>query len=387
MTFNKLYYLATCAYLDARKNERNKNTQIQFEEHLERNLYDLVEELHTRSWRPSPMTWFIIVDPAVREVFSPAFRDRIVSHILFNHMYPIFERYFIYDSYSCRKNKGTFFGIDRFIHHIRSVTDNYQQPGYCLNIDISGYFMSIDRNILYNQINKVLLKPQNFDEDYEFYDYLIRAYLFRDPLEDAQFIGKPSLIPLVPPNKSLFNSPKGVGLPIGDVENQLNSNIYLNPFDQFVHRNLHIKNYGRYVDDARILHKDIHVLEDVKAQCDEFLRNELKLTMHPNKTTITSLDDVNYFLGAAIKPFRTHVVDKTIKRTKKYFKKLNEMCLEEDFDAVEELSHINSYLGYYQHFDEYKFVKKLFDTYTNIGNKYNVARDYSKVAIIKDPQQ
>ena len=384
MTYNDLYYYTTRAYLDARKNERNTSAQIDFELNLESNIRDLVDSLYYKSWKPAPLYWFIMIDPTLREVFSPIFRDRIVSHILFNFLYPVFDNTFIYDSYSCRKEKGTLFGIDRFEHHIRSVTNNYTLPGYCLNIDISGYFMSIDRNILYNIIIDTLYKKEFNIKYFDFVEYLISSYLFRDPLENSKFIGNPNYIKLMPENKSLRFCKPGVGLPIGDVTNQLNSNIYMNLFDYFVLRKLHIKHYGRYVDDSRLLYNDYKYLEECKIASDEFLTNVLHLTMDPNKTTITDLYDTNYFLGAAFKPYRKYVTNKTIKRTKKYFKYLNDEIINDPyFNKEYELSHLNSRLGYFSHFNEYKFLKREIEKYPSLINIYEFDTNLSKAKIIQ----
>ena len=54
----------------------------------------------------------------------------------------------IEDSYSCRKGKGTLFGIKRLEHHIRSCSKNYFHLCYVLKMDIQGYFMNINRQRL-----------------------------------------------------------------------------------------------------------------------------------------------------------------------------------------------------------------------------------------------
>lgn len=99
---------------------------------------------------------FIIKDPVLREVFAASFRDRIVHHLLYNWLMPIFEPTFIYDSYSCREGKGTLFGIERMEHHIRSCSDNYTKDCYVMKLDIEGYFMNINRQLLFDVIVKRL---------------------------------------------------------------------------------------------------------------------------------------------------------------------------------------------------------------------------------------
>ena len=106
LTRGQIYALVVAAYLDARQNERNKNSALAFELDLENNLKTLADRLYRREWKPGPVICFMITEPTLREVFAPLFEDRIVSHVLFNLIAPLFDRTLIYDSYSCRKGKA-----------------------------------------------------------------------------------------------------------------------------------------------------------------------------------------------------------------------------------------------------------------------------------------
>lgn len=99
------------AYYDARKNKRNSNSSLGFELEYEKSLVKLFWEINERRYNPSPHSAFIIDKPIKREVFASEFRDRIVHHLIFNYINPIFDPLFINDSYSCRINKGTLYGV------------------------------------------------------------------------------------------------------------------------------------------------------------------------------------------------------------------------------------------------------------------------------------
>ena len=114
------------AYFCARKNKRNTASQVRFERNLSENLIRLYDDLASGRYQVGRIMCFIIRDPVIREVFAASFRDRIVHHLLYNWLMPIFEPTFIYDSYSCREGKGTLFGIKRLEHHIRSVIQSYK---------------------------------------------------------------------------------------------------------------------------------------------------------------------------------------------------------------------------------------------------------------------
>ena len=95
------------AYYCARKNKHNTASQIRFERNLSDNLMRLYDDIVSGHYRVGRSMCFVIRDPVLREVFAASFRDRIVHHLLYNWLMPIFEPTFIYDSYSCREGKGT----------------------------------------------------------------------------------------------------------------------------------------------------------------------------------------------------------------------------------------------------------------------------------------
>ena len=352
MKNNELYEHLVQAYMDARRNERNNKSQLEFEINLSENLRKLANELIQRTWKPGPLKCFLITKPLMREIFAPQFRDEVVSHLLFNFIEPVFDKKFIYDSYSCRKGKGVLFGINRFDHCIKSVSNNYTEEAWSLSIDISGYFMSINRPIL----KQIVLKGLENEPEFDFLKYLIETILDRDPLGDCIILGNRSEWSNLPPNKSLFNAPKDTGLTIGDVISQMFSNIYLDKLDQFCKRVLKCKYYCRYVDDLRILSKDKVWLESIIPQIRDFLKNELKLTVHPHKTKIENVKNVSLFLGASIRKGRIHTSKRTVNNFKMFIQTLKN-CKKAGHN---ELSKINSYLGYFSHFREFKTIEKIF---------------------------
>lgn len=110
------------AYFDARRHKRSSPSQLAFEVNLEDNLSALYNELVSREYRISPAICFINEEPVKREVVAADFRDRVVHHLLYNWISPIFERQFIYDSYSCRVG----YSMTRWK---KSVTGVLLQPG------------------------------------------------------------------------------------------------------------------------------------------------------------------------------------------------------------------------------------------------------------------
>ena len=214
-----------------------QGSRLKFEFNLEENLIDLRDELISGTYKPYPSNCFIIHDPKMREVFAAHFRDRIVHHLFYNYTYKVFEKTFIYDSYSCIKNRCTHFGIERLKHHILSVSKGYTKPCYVLKIDIKGYFMNINRKILLELSRKTLLKNKT-QYDYEFVDYLLEMIINSNPMDNCNVWGELSDWNNLPKDKSLFYAKENCGLPIGNLSSQLFSNVYMNVFDQYIKRKL-----------------------------------------------------------------------------------------------------------------------------------------------------
>ena len=101
--FDNLYY----AYREALAGKRSKTGPAQFMLNLSQELIQLQRSLETHTYQPGKYTTFYIYEPKKRMISAAPFRDRVVHHAICRVIEPIFEKSFIYDSYACRKGKGT----------------------------------------------------------------------------------------------------------------------------------------------------------------------------------------------------------------------------------------------------------------------------------------
>lgn len=372
---NQLLYDLFTAYFDARRNKRNTINQIQFEIDYESNLIQLAREIHERRYQLKPSICFVVNDPVKREIFAADFRDRVVHHLIFNYINPIFERIFINDSYSCRKGKGTSYGIDRLQHFILSCSENYTKDCYVLKLDIKGYFMAINKQILFEKIKTNIDKfnyrskgkETNWNEtfDYDLLMYLIDKVLFNNPIDSCIVKGKKADWDGLPPSKSLFYSPDGCGLPIGNLTSQLFSNVYLNELDHYVKCQLKCKYYGRYVDDFVIVHPDKDYLKSLIPILSTYLSTTLHLTLHPKKIYLQHCTKGAKFLGAIIKPYRIYIGNRSKGNFYKTIKDWNKFVENQPNNEIGQLqlkqfvTSINSYLGILKHFNTYKLRKQM----------------------------
>ena len=86
-------------------------------------------------------------------------------------------------------------------------------------------------------------------------------------------------------------------MPLGNLTSQFFANVYLNELDYFIKHELKAKYYLRYVDDFIILHSSKERLEEWKNKIQEFLKDSLKLELHPDKSKIISLSIGIDFVG------------------------------------------------------------------------------------------
>jgi len=359
----KLLHDLFIAYYDTRRNKRNTMSALNFELDYERRLFQLHEEILSGRYKIRPSICFINKTPVKREVFAADFRDRVIHHLVYNYISPVFEKTFIYDTYSCRKDKGTHFGIKRLNHFIRSCSQNYRYDSYILKMDIKGYFMAIDRDLLYRFISAELTKQSHIvDFDLDMVMKLIEQVIFNDPTQNYILKGSKADWIDLPASKSLFHSGPNKGLPIGNLTSQLFSNIYLNGFDHYVKGTLGINHYGRYVDDFVIIHQERYYLQSIIPKIRDYLKNKLHLELHPKKIYLQHFSKGVRFLGAVIKPHRIYIANRTKGNFYRAIEKHNKIVragkpTKEDKEAF--LSSMNSYLGIMKHYRTYNIRKKM----------------------------
>ncbi len=374
MSSKNLLYDLFQAYYDARRNKRNTISALDFEVDYEKKLFELYEELRNGEYEVSPSTCFVIFKPVQREVFAACFRDRVVHHLIYNYINSVFERLFIYDSYSCRKGKGTSYGIQRISYFIRSCSHNYQRDCYVLKLDIKGYFMSINREILYRKIKKSLKGHcDKTKEDTDFVLSIIKKIVFNKPTSDCTVKGKKSDWQGLPKSKSLFFAEENCGLPIGNLTSQLFGNVYLNGFDHFIKHKLGCKYYGRYVDDFVIIHRDKEFLKSIIFEIKEYLQRHLDLKLHPRKKYLQHFNKGVKFLGAFIKPYRIYIGNRTKGNFYQAVEKQNKLIKNHKPSKKEKLSFLssmNSYLGLIKHYRTYNLKRKILKKINSCWKNY-----------------
>ncbi|MBU0648583.1 hypothetical protein KJ969_00530 [Patescibacteria group bacterium] len=289
------------------RGKRSRKDVQEFEFNLMDNIIELHNDLASKRYSHSSYQAFNISDPKPRHIHKADVRDRLLHHAIYRVLYPLFDKIFVPDSYSCRIDKGTHKAMNRFRDYAFITSENHTRTAWVLKCDIKKFFASINHDIL----NKI-----------------IRAYI---PDRDIMW--------LIAKIIDSFNSGKeGIGLPLGNLTSQLLVNIYMNYFDQWVKHKLKAKYYIRYADDFVILSHSRRWLEDILPLIGDFLRRELYLKLHPDKVFIKTFASGVDFLGWV------HFPDHRVLRTATARRVLRNIVDKKSYDKA-----IQSYLGLLSH--------------------------------------
>lgn len=283
------------AYYDCRRNKRNSASARLFEKDMEINLLELHDDLIAGTYRPGRSICFVVTRPKAREVWAAAFRDRIVHHLMYNHVAPRFYASFKADSCACIPGRGTLYAATRLESKIRSASENWSKPLFYLKCDLANFFVAIDKAVLRKQLETRITEP--------WWRALATQILMHDPREDYETRSPAHLFNRVPQHKRLVAQPARLGLPIGNLSSQFFANIYLDALDQFAKHQLRAKHYIRYVDDFVFLHESPQQLNEWLAQVEAFLPR-LGAKLNPTKTILQPVDRGVDFVGHVIKPWR-----------------------------------------------------------------------------------
>ena len=216
---------------------------------------------------------------------------------------------------------------------------------YCLKCDIKKYFDNVDHEILFE-----LLRRRIWDKDVL---WLLEEIIESNPRACPQRLASSSC-------------DGGRGIPIGNLTSQLFANLYLNELDHFVKRELKEKYYIRYMDDFLILGIDKKHLAVQKEKIREFLRDKLKLELHPRKAEIfparetvssngVNLDFLGYVLIDGKRRLRKSTVKRFVKRRKRYARLLRYGKMTKEFIENSE----KSWLGYAKFADSWGLRRKV----------------------------
>lgn len=311
------------AYELAKRGKRNSYGVRKFERNLENNLEALRQSLINNTYRTGTYHIFVKYTPKERIIYRLHFPHRVVHHALMNILEPIWVSVFTKDTYSCIKGRG----IHGTVRAVKSALKDKENTQYCLKLDISKFYPSIDHEVL-----KSILRRKIKDQ---------RVLKILDEVIDS-----------------------APGVPIGNYLSQYFANLYLAYFDHFIKEDKGIKYYFRYADDIVILHSDKEFLHSLFKDISQYLFDNLKLTVKSNwqvyPVSSRGVDFVGYVF------FHTHTMLR--KSIKKAFVAKRDI-----------LKSVASYWGWAKHCDSKNLINKIikkehYDLFTRKTTKVGTSR-------------
>ncbi len=252
---------------------------------LEREVLALRRELLDGTYRPGAYRTFLVREPKLRMISAAPFRDRVVHHALTRVLEPVFEPRFASASCACRRGLGT--GAARL-----RAREAFARFPFVLKCDVAKYFASIDHAVLKALLARAVKCAPTLDLAGKVIDG-------SNPQEEtARYF----------PGDDLFTPfERRRGLPLGNQTSQFFANVYLDPLDQHVVRELRPGAYVRYVDDFLLFGDSRKSLEEMRGEIEQLLQG-LRLAIHPRKSRVFRTAEGVGFLGFRFFPGRARLV-------------------------------------------------------------------------------
>ncbi len=298
-----------------------------FSYYLEENLNALYFDLENKKYKHGAYRKFVVTDNKRREISVASIKNRVVHRLLYEYLNEIYDSTFIFDAWSCRKNKGLLGAIERAQNFLCQ-----RSSSYIWRSDIKKFFDSVNQQILLDTIFRKIKDPKAL--------ILLR-----------EIIGSYGMGQNERERESMCVTRKG--MPIGNLTSQIFANIYLNEFDRFIKHELKVKNYLRYGDDFIIIADNSKQLEKIRSSAIEFLNDKFQLEINKKHDIIIKAKQGLKFLGVVIFPNGRKLNKRNSTRVKENLK----------------LKNISSYSGLVKKHSQIKKIKEfnwiILDYYDN----------------------
>lgn len=261
------------AWKEVRRNKGaagvDRVSTARFDADLEPRLRRLQEQLRAGTYTPPPVRRVYIdkADGSKRPLGIPTVADRVVQQAVRRILAPIFEAVFLPCSHGFRAGRSTRTAIQ--------MVEEYRKQGlrWVVDVDFKSYFDTLDHEVLMAQVRTRVTDGRILG--------LIRSWLTAGVMSEGNL------------------SYQTTGTPQGGVISPLLANIYLHRLDQALTK------WGykvvRYADDLVVLCESQNKAKTALGLLKQVAEGELRLTLHPEKTRITTFGKGFDFLGFTFK--------------------------------------------------------------------------------------
>ena len=279
---------------------------VRFREKLSDNLALLRQQLTLQKPDIGHYRFFQVRDPKPRHICAASFPERVLHHAVMNICEPVLDRYGIYDSYACRKGKGSVRALER-------AQMFSQKNGWYLKLDIRRYFDSIDQGVMLQLLHR-------------------------------RFKDKP-LLHLFDQLLAIYHTDPGKGMPIGNLISQHLANFYLGHLDHWIKEILRVRYYLRYMDDFILFGENRILLKEQLGLIRTYLDKKLRLEIKEN----VQLNRCGYgipFLGFRVYPCCIKLGVQSKRRFRVKFRQYERKLFLGQWSEVELIRHMEPLLGF-----------------------------------------
>lgn len=342
-----------------KRGKRARRDIQSFERHLEDQIFQLQDDLISFRYVHGPYQNFQVFEPKKRAISKASVRDRLVHQGVHDILSAVFDKKFIFHSFSNRPGKGTHAGIISVRRMLLSASHNTSQPCFGLKMDIKQFFHTIDHNVLRGLIRREISDPPFLN----LIDHILASY------------------------KTHTTAQGDAGIPLGNVTSQLFANIYLHELDLLVKHQFREKYYARFCDDFIFLSRDKSYLQSLIDPIKVFLKTRLHLELHPHKVTLRKFSQGIDFLGYVLFPQYQLVRNTTKKRMKRRLSAALGDLINGTLSPSSLDQRLQSYLGILSHANQHDLSQAIKNAYWGRGEKGLLSPRKTSPATLGSPRE
>ncbi len=366
------------AYLVARHNKRRTADQTDFELNWEVGCVRLLEQVRNRALRPTAYS-FVASRPKPREVFASDMATRVMHHYLDIRLRPLLERRLTCHTFNNRRGMGQKACQNAVISDIYEMSEGYTRPAYIIKVDMKGCFPNISQDIAYAKMREIVERDYH-GRDKDDVLYILQAVIFSYPTEHCRRVSLLTKWADIPPEKSLYTKPAGVGAALGHLIWQNLVNLYFAEIDEWLDTLRPALRFERYVDDIYIIARSKDVLPWVMPELRQRLA-VLGAHLNEHKFYCQHWSKGCECLGVHLKVARVYVNNRIIRNALASVKTLPHPS-NKQVDRV--VSSLNSYIGSFRQVNGYRQIFKLWEAVPS-GWKTYIALDKEHWKVIALP--
>lgn len=342
------------------KGKGEKQEVLAFEDNLEDNLHDISNGLRHGQVPKVHYKSFYVYSPKVRKVIYIDYASKVIQRAAYDYLNPRLNKTFISDTYACIPGKGQHKAMLRVKGWMEETRT---QPGdwYYYKFDVAKFFYRIDHETLMAMLHHKVDDRRAVE--------LLEYYICNT--------SRPFGLPLCANQAEIDEEDMlwEVGIPIGGGLSHTLGNLYLDPLDQFIKRDLGVEKYARYMDDGVMFDNDKHRLIENGKRAEEFVQEKLKLEFNA-KTALRPARCGVEFVGCVIHDDTIRLRKSTTLRMKRRLVQIMEQYNRGEISIEKAMQTVASYEAMLKHMDMDRFKESLWADFVLTKGDLKEARSH-----------